>query len=263
MTALPLAENALEGTHNFRSLIGTPILGGTIGTHWLLRADHLHALTAVGWRQLSAMNTRSIIDLRSHSERNAAPTHIPLGLSIDGVHLPVDNDFRANPLLAQGLADDPSPAAVSRWMMSIYQDFPKVFAPLVQSYVAHLMTPEGATLVHCTAGKDRTGFAVALILYALGTPPDDIMADYLRSSPREGLQDRRLPGLVRMFKELYNHTLTPAAVLPILGVEPAYLAAAFNALDHEHGGVHRYLARHAGLDQAGLEQLRERALRAA
>lgn len=262
MTTPRLAAIAVAGTSNFRSLAGMPVSGGTIGAHWLLRADHLHELTAAGWQQLQALNMRAIVDLRSTGECEAAPTRLPAGAGIALLHLPVENDFRANPLLARRLGDNASPDDVSRWMMSSYEDFPSLFAPVARRYVSCLMASQGATLVHCTAGKDRTGFAIALILAALGTPEDDIMADYLRSAPRLGLQDPRLPGIARMFKELFDHRLTPEALLPILDVRPEYLAAALARLDRDHGGVHRYLAEQAGLDESALDRLRERAMQA-
>jgi len=101
---------------------------------------------------------------------------------------------------------------------------------------------------HCTAGKDRTGYAAALLLSVLGVDRDTIQDDYL-------LTNR----LYRREPSAEGHG--PAHVMNVLWqVQPAFLHAAFDEIDQRHGGMQRYLLGPAGLNGADLQALRERLL---
>jgi protein-tyrosine phosphatase len=96
---------------------------------------------------------------------------------------------------------------------------------------------------HCTAGKDRTGFAAALILLALGVPRQTVLADYLLTN-----QHYRHPPM--------PHSDTPAEVLAVLWrVQQGFLDAALQAVDHDQGGIDRYLRQRLGLGDAALARL--------
>jgi protein-tyrosine phosphatase len=101
---------------------------------------------------------------------------------------------------------------------------------------------------HCTAGKDRTGFAAALVLHALGVPRAVVMQDYLLTNAL--YQPPPLP-----------RTDTPAEALAVLWrVQADFLEAAFDALEADHGGVEQYLQQRLRVGPAARQALADRYL---
>jgi protein-tyrosine phosphatase len=116
-----------------------------------------------------------------------------------------------------------------------------------------LLHSDKAVIVNCTAGKDRTGLATALVLSALGVPRDTIMQDYLLSNSALDMD--------RLLADAGLNALPADAIKPLLDVEPAYLDAAFEQIDKDYGSVENYLKRELGVDRAAIQRLRQRMLR--
>jgi protein-tyrosine phosphatase len=250
----------LEGLSNFRSLAGLPGADGRcIDGHVILRSDRLNRLTDADWAQLRALGLRTVCDLRGAEERERHPNRYPADGDVDELWLEVKNDLRGNPMYLRLFAEDPTPDGAQRVMQQIYRSFPAAFAGQLPQLFALLHEERVPVLIHCAAGKDRTGFVVALLLHALGVPQDVIVDDYLRSSPPD--PHPRAEEMLREFEQLFGLTIDTATLRPLLDVHPDYLGAAFEALDVEYGSVGDYLARHGGLDDAALQRLRERWLR--
>jgi protein-tyrosine phosphatase len=111
-------------------------------------------------------------------------------------------------------------------------------------------------MIHCTAGKDRTGVAVALLLLALGVPRDAILADYARSDVSG--ENMRIAGSIEHgFREAFGFVPDAAVVRTLIGTEQAFLLAALDEVERGWGSVAGYL------DAAGMSEARRAALRAA
>ena len=109
-------------------------------------------------------------------------------------------------------------------------------------------------MVNCTAGKDRTGIATALVLTALGVPYATVREDFLLSNNALGMQG--LSGTISP----YLAKLQPDVVQPLVGVEGEYLDAAFDQLRKDYGSVENYLAQELGIGPAQLAVLKRRML---
>ncbi|KAB1659403.1 tyrosine-protein phosphatase [Pseudoclavibacter chungangensis] len=162
---------AIAGTHNLRDLGGLPASGGVVAPGRLYRSDALSGLDDSGLVAFAALGIDRIVDLRDAVEIERQPTRLgPAGPEI--VHVPV---FRA--------AD---PAEMLRSMGGSGPDLDGLYAAMLTAEGAHLAeavtavadAPTGAVLVHCTAGKDRTGVVVSLVLALLGVPEERIVDDY-------------------------------------------------------------------------------------
>ena len=165
----------VEGLFNVRDLGGLPLKrGGTTPTGAFLRSESPDLVTPAGWRALEGRGVRTVVDLRQQVERDREPVRTPEQVVVRHV----DHD---------GLADHPDFWA-GYWENGLVGT-PLYFLPhlaaLPERTVAVLAAiadaPAGAVLVHCGAGRDRTGVIAAVLLAIAGVEEDAIAADYLET----------------------------------------------------------------------------------
>ena len=167
-SSAPERHIALPGTFNLRDLGGYPASGGTIRWRTLLRSDGLHRLDDSGRAALAGLNLQTVIDLRTQEEAELAPSALGEVLSARRSHVPVINGTAFNTLA-------PELSAVYRYMVDER-------GATLAAAIGLLCAPGALPgLIHCSAGKDRTGLLVALILAAIGVEDDVIAADYALS----------------------------------------------------------------------------------
>ena len=233
----------LNSVSNFRDLGGHAGLDGRrVRLGRVYRSDHLAALTPDDLRTLQGLGITHRIDFRGAAERSALASEVAgiatLALSIEPTVV-----HRVQALLAQG--QEPTEAEAVELMCQTYRGFARDSAPVYARFFRHLLEQPTPLVFHCTAGKDRTGFAAALLLGALGVSRDDIVQDYLltnRLYVRSPLVEAR----------------GPAHVMDVLwSVQPAFLDAAFAAIEADFGGLAPYLQGPMGLGERELGQLRD------
>jgi protein-tyrosine phosphatase len=247
----------IAGATNFRSLGGLPAAGGRrIRPHALLRADRLVGLDERDWSALTRVGLATICDLRSDAERAEHPNRLPPGLDVHELNCQVNNDLRADPSLGRLMLDDPSARGAERVMIEIYRRFPDYMGRTLTAVVERLLAGGAPMLVHCSAGKDRTGFVVAMLLHALEVPAPLIREDYLASKRWPGAVHHRASLAARLGRFIPAAELE-AAVDTVIDVREVYLDAALGAAIAEFGSIDSYLEVAAGLDKQRREQLRE------
>ncbi|MGN7930672.1 tyrosine-protein phosphatase [Sphingopyxis sp. 22461] len=250
-------EIALAGGDNFRDIGGYRTKDGhSIAWGKLYRSASVGRYTADDQALVRKLGVGSIIDLRSTRERQTDKTpwmqDSGLGYWARDYDLSGGN---LGALFAKGTTLD---AGTMRGVMiQGYRGFPKEQAASYRMLFDRLLTSDKAVIVNCTAGKDRTGVGVALVLSALGVPYDTIMEDYLLSNSTLDMEALRADaGMNAAMSAL------PADVAkPLLGVERAYLDAAFDQIRKDYGDVDTYLARELGVDSKALQRLRKQMLR--
>jgi protein-tyrosine phosphatase len=184
-------------------------------------------------------------DFRGQAERAAVTYELP-GVTQHSLAIEPTVVQRLQDLVSSGQAL--TPERTTELMTELYRalvnDQSHRFAELFEQ----LLLADGPVVMHCTAGKDRTGFAAALILLALGVRRDLVLEDYLITNRVFQHPSAAQGGL-------------PAEVLAVLWrVQPGFLEAALQAVDSDHGGIERYLSQRLGLSQAARQQLAERYL---
>ena len=230
----PITRLDLAGTHNFRE-----VAPGVLTPGMLYRSDALHRLTREGRGKLARLGIRQVIDLRSAFDRRIGGRDRLRGTGARRLSVPIDGAPRTF---------DPRTVTLEE----IYETVLTRHQGDLGLVVRTVASAEGPVLVHCTAGKDRTGLVVALILSALDIDRDIILADYAATAANlSGEWTERMLRKVRRFRVPITDNL-----LEVLAGSPvAALNGAFDWLDREHGGALSYLQK-AGVDDAVREQLR-------
>ena len=248
----------LEGCTNFRDFGGvTGADGRPIRRRRLFRSGVLSRLTESDLAIVAGLNIGTVCDLRSEPERTRHPSRWPQGQGTQWMYSEISADLRAgNQLLRQIIAEDPSIVGAHRMMLQIYRIFPKGAASTLRMLFPLLIASPAPLLVHCTAGKDRTGFISAAILWALGASREAIYEDYMASGPRLDVQ-HLAGGMAALAKEVLGVDLSEEVLTTLNGVAPEYLDASFATIDQGYGSMDAYLETEAGLDAGMRERLRE------
>jgi protein-tyrosine phosphatase len=252
MNTRRLSPLVLDGAPNFRELAGLRSGDGrTLRRGRIYRSEALHGLTSRDVQRLAELRIRLAFDLRTPAEREGHANRWPR-LARPDVHLVDGHDAAFGSLLEQlRVALHGSPEAVRALMIDSYRAMPEAFAGTLSAVAVALTSSDGPVLVHCAAGKDRTGFICAVLLLAVGVPYGAVEHDYLVSRAYYG--PRRLAAAAQ------RATGVPvaAATLDALDVRSEYLRAALRAIDERHGSLGGYLERRVGLGPGDRAELRD------
>jgi protein tyrosine/serine phosphatase len=141
-------------------------------------------------------------------------------------------------------------------MIRLYEGiaFRENLVTMLQRYFDVLLRADGPSLVHCVAGKDRTGLAVALAQHALGVPREAIVEDYLLTNTAGNIEARIAAGALPIRDRFPG--IDDATIRTVMGVEGDYIDTAFAAIEARYGTIDAYLERVIGIDQAAREALR-------
>ena len=250
----PLRHVPFEGTPNFRDFGGYPIQGGgRVKWRSLFRSGQLASLTESDLNQLAILDIRLVFDFRHEHERLKDPSQFPECAMPKVVDLPIDpgSSFNFLGAIAEG---ELTPEDMAEFMCRINREFVYNQSAHYRRMFEHMLEqPEGASLIHCSAGKDRTGYAAAMILSALGVSRDIVMQDYLLTSNYFDI-DREIS---RVCKK-YGWEGDAGAMRPLLEVREQYLRAAFDAIEEQFPNLDDYLDEVLGLGREARELLRER-----
>ncbi len=239
---------------NFRDLGGYHTSDGR-SVRWgaLYRSDALHKLTDTDLRYLSALCLDRVIDFRANYEKEREPDRLPEELKCRLVEIPIlDSSTELFQNSRQEFARILKTVDASKCMINTNVELATRFAPEMRQLLDILFSSKGQpVLFHCAAGKDRTGFAAALLLRLLGASQDVAMQDYLLTNQyffssygwslkvMKLLKGRRFAESVRAF----------------MRAETAYLNAAFTAIDERYGSFESYVRNGLGLSRADVGHL--------
>jgi protein-tyrosine phosphatase len=246
MPDLPVRHFNLAGASNFRDLGGYPGKDGRM-VRWgqIFRSNHLGHLTKADIDMLRGLSLKSVFDFRGTEERTAAVC----ALEEIAVHsLPIEPTVVAALRIRRAAGTPLSPTDGLEVMRDSYRSYVRQNTPRFRALFAHLLEDRAPLVIHCTAGKDRTGFACALILHTLGVSDDLITEDYLLTNQfyrRDPSASSDLPEDVRQ----------------VLGsVEASFLSAAFDAIRADYGNLQGYLSDGLGLGAGQRAKLQARYL---
>ncbi|MFD2119590.1 tyrosine-protein phosphatase [Streptomyces cirratus] len=236
----------LEGAVNFRDAGGYRTAGGQwVKMGEVYRSDALDKLTAADLAVLQRLRVKTVFDLRMEGERTTAPDKVPA----DATYTVADVFAGSPSFLTRPKTPDEAVKAMT--------DAEKTMVSGTGGKAAYAKVFEGiegagrsrTVIFHCTAGKDRTGWASAALLTALGVPRETVMADYLASNDyRKAANDAVLSRLPAQQAAVYK---------PMLDVRPEYLNAGYDEVKASYGTFDRYLGQGLGVDARELKQLKK------
>lgn len=232
---------AVDGTYNFRSTGGYAAGSRAVRHGKLFRSDGLHGLTDAGRTQLAELGIRRVIDLRDHAELEQSPSRL------DGLTL----DVRHNPIFDAGKVPG---AADSITLQDIYASAISLHAQRLADAV-RLIADSGTDpiLVHCTAGKDRTGIVIALALLAAGVDREQVIRDYEATEANlAGEWSDRMLAVVAKHPRL---GAVGESLRQIISASPgAILSTTIDLVEENYGSPKGLLTAH-GFSEADLQRL--------
>ena len=251
---------------NLRDIGGHVARDGRVVRRGLLyRSGQLHAIPAADMEKLGKLGLTCDYDLRLDSERASRPDQLPAGVKLVALDVLADADDTSSRRLDEILRNPRrvsstpggNTADASAAMVLMYRDF--VTLPSAKKAYGGLFTrlaEEGGTpaVLHCTSGKDRSGWATAALLTLLGVPKEVVRADFLRSNDFTlAKYQKSADGYVAAGGE--------AGVFPaVIGVRAEYLEASLEEVVKRYGSIEGYFEKGLGIDAAGQGRLRERFL---
>lgn len=256
--AMTAAERVLplEAATNFRDLGGYRTDDGR-RVRWgrLFRSGHTAELSERDVAYLDELDIRVCCDFRRQEEHYVEPSRLPPATRIVGVTVDPGSSTSFFSRLAAGGV---SPAEMASFMEDVNREFVRHHSAQFRRMFEELLAlADGAFMINCAAGKDRTGFGAAMILAALGVPEETVVADYLLSG-RYFPIERELTRVRRKYAGDAGRALDEALVLPMMQTRREYIEAALAAIREDYGTLGRFLAEALGVDAAVRRELRER-----
>jgi protein-tyrosine phosphatase len=257
MTQIETIDRVIScrGIHNFRDYGGYATAHGRLRNRWLFRSGQHIDAGAEDLAHVSALGLALVIDLRGRGERLESPCPRPEGFNAQVVLIDEDPAAQA-PHVAAARASMTGDQAREA-MANAYHNMP--FRPILNQlytrYFERLAEVDGPSLIHCLAGKDRTGLAVALLHTILGVHPDDRMTDFLLTNTAGNTEERIAAG-GRHIMAITGY-MPDEAVRGLMSVEPAYLHNAFAAIDERYGNINAYLHEALGVTPERRDRLIE------
>jgi protein-tyrosine phosphatase len=259
--ALPERILPMERIQNFRDYGDYPAADGARVRRGVLWRSGQHArATPADLERVAGLGLATVIDLRGDSERQAYPCLRHGDFAADVLYA-AGETAAARALAAHEEAAEAILTAddARRAMTSLYQGMAwrPVLVATYRLYFAALAEREGPSLLHCFAGKDRTGLAAALAHHVLGVHPDDAMSDYLLTNVALEAEMRRSGG--RIAHQLVER-MGEEAAWHLLSVRPEYLTGARQAIVARHGSLDAYLDEVLGVNPERREAIRGKLL---
>ena len=251
----------LDGVENFRDYGGYPTVSGRrLRAGRLYRSAHHAGASDGDLERIDALGLGVLVDLRRPNERERNPNRRGPGFA----GRVIDNDEGDKPLddfHSHMLTSDHSVESMREFMRDYYRQAP--FEPrhidLYHRYFAALAETDRPVLIHCAAGKDRTGLLAALTHRLVGVGEDDTVADYLLTNDHARFE-RRAPLFAAWVQDLTGRTPSREAIFAGMGVEAEYLHIALDAIEARYGSVESYLELALGVDAVLKARIEDRLL---
>ena len=232
----------LSGAANFRDIGGYKTAGGrAVKRRVIFRSGELSGLTPSDQRELESLQIRYEIDLRTNQERAEAPTR--WGASppqVIAISVGEPRNSNAARSAANSMSTIANAADAERFMRQATARIATEGAGDIGAVLRRLAQGDEPALIHCTAGKDRTGVTVAVLMTLLGVPRVEVEREYARSDEAVDQQIERMKARGDTASASGLLSLAPNIARVVFGAKPSYLEAALNEIDKRYGSFEAY-----------------------
>ncbi len=245
----------MDGSHNTRELGGYKTTDGkSIKWGMLFRSDKLSDISKADQAYLQNLGIKKIIDFRSKEEKAEDPDIVPKGITYIEMPISVDGAMRSK---IEAVLKGETNKEVKSFLIDANKEFVSDYNGVYEDFLKNLIDDDGPALFHCTAGKDRAGFAAAITLIALGVSKEDVIKDYMKTNQ---FTEERIEEIIGQI-ELMTLYQTDAEVLrPLLGVEREYIETAFQTAEDEYGSLMNFIRHGLNISDDDLQKLRTKFL---
>lgn len=247
-----------EAIYNFRDYGGYAGAEGFVARGRLFRSGQHARASDTDLKAVEALGISTVVDLRRQNERLKEPSRRPENWQGQVLSSDLGGDGEA-PHMRFLREEDLTADSGRRYMANAYSRMPYEAGhiALFKAHFTALATTEGGSLIHCAAGKDRTGLLAALTHKVLGVSDEDMLADYLATNTAIRLEERA-DQFAQWLHRRTGKAVSNAAVVAFFGVEADFINNAWRAIDQTHGGVSQYLEQVLGIDQVMMATIRQR-----
>jgi len=245
----------MDGSHNTRELGGYKTTDGkTIKWGKLFRSDKLSDISSADQEYLKNLGIKKIVDFRSEQEKAEDPNIIPTGISYVEMPISVDGAMRSK---IEAVLKGETDREVQSFLIDANKEFVTNYADVYENFLRGLIDEDAPTLFHCTAGKDRAGFAAAITLIALGVSKEDVINDYMKTNAFTQERIEEILGQIELMS-LYQSDVE--ILRPLLGVEQIYIETAFRTAEEKYGSLENFIRDGLNISDEDIQKLRNKFL---
>ena len=245
----------MDGSHNTRELGGYKTTDGkTIKWGKLFRSDKLSDISSADQEYLQNLGIKKIVDFRSEQEKAEDPNIIPTGIKYVEMPISVDGAMRSK---IEAVLKGETDRKVESFLIDANREFVTDYTDVYENFLRGLIDEDVPTLFHCTAGKDRAGFAAAITLIALGVSKADVINDYMKTND---FTQERIEETISQIELMSLYQADAEILRPLLGVEQIYIETAFKTAEEKYGSLENFIRVGLNISDADIKKLRNKFL---
>ena len=245
----------MDGAHNTRELGGYKTLDGrSIKWGMLFRSDKLSDISNTDQEYLQTLGIKKIVDFRSEDEKAEEPDIIPAGISYVEMPISVDGAMRTK---IEAVLRGETDKEVQSFLVDANKEFVTSYTNVYEDFLRGLIDEDAPTLFHCTAGKDRAGFAAAITLIALGVSKEDVIEDYMKTN---SFTKERIEKMLDQIELMSLYQTDVEILRPLLGVERIYIETAFKTAEETYGSLENFIREGLNISDKDIQALRDKFL---
>ena len=243
----------MDGAFNTRELGGYKTTDGK-SVKWgvLFRSDKLSDISENDQKYLQSLGIKRIVDFRSEAEKTEDPNIIPEGINYIETPINVDGAMRSK---IEAVLKGETKKEIKSFLVDANKEFVTNYTSVYEDFLRGLIDEDGPTLFHCTAGKDRAGFAAAITLIALGVSKEDVIEDYMKTNI---FTKDKIDEMIDKIKLMSLYQADAEILRPLIGVERIYIETAFKTAEEKYGSLENFIREGLNISDEEIQILRNK-----
>ena len=243
----------MDGAYNTRELGGyKTTYGKSVKWGVLFRSDKLSDISENDQKYLQSLGIKRIVDFRSEEEKTEDPNIIPEGINYIETPINVDGAMRSK---IEAVLKGETNKEVISFLVDANKEFVTNYTRVYEDFLRGLIDEDGPTLFHCTAGKDRAGFAAAITLIALGVSKEDVIEDYMKTNV---FTKHRIDEMIDKIELMSLYQADAEILRPLIGVEQIYIETAFKTAEEKYGSLENFIREGLNISDEEIQILRNK-----